>query len=75
MCSEAKVNGKSCSNQAEFQAAIGGDILVLDWNYDERGLGDDVCLCPIDIEATAYKYGFHHEYDGDHHVLSSRTDR
>ena len=63
MCTLVEVDGVICDFQAELMDALGTADLVPDTAH---GYGDDdiqqaMCLCPVDIEATAAKHGYRAE--------------
>ena len=60
MCTDVVVHSEPtvyCSNQGELAEALGGD-LVHDSGYADNAYQPDMCLCPIDLEATAQKHGY-----------------
>lgn len=61
MCWSVKANGQWCDGQGELQKALGGKLVFsLDWDDPAKGPYDgqwEGCLCPVDWEATAEKYG------------------
>lgn len=60
MCVELIVDGKRIEELKDLDAAIGGEA-VLHEGYPH--LKDrDSCLCPVDIEATAEKFGYEISY-------------
>lgn len=54
MCVELAVRGIFCTNLGEIEAALGGPP-VLDDGYGETA--PNHCLCSVDMEATAKRYG------------------
>jgi hypothetical protein len=54
MCNEVIINGTLCSNHGELVAAIGGEPI---YKYDDMDITPEDCLCNIDVEKTAEKFG------------------
>lgn len=54
MCEILTVKGQRCVNIGEIRSALGG-FPVMDEGYGETA--DNSCLCSVDIEATAKRYG------------------
>lgn len=73
MCTQVVINNRMVDTQGALKHVLGSDTLVLDWNYDERGLDDNACLCPIDIKATAYKHGYNSDDSDPIYTKLSRT--
>lgn len=68
MCAEAwVVNGSDerwCGNQKELRDALGLDKLpVHSADYGDSGIGDNYCLCPIDVKEAARLAGYSVDYD------------
>jgi hypothetical protein len=61
MCVEVFVGDKLCRTRGELVAALRGPVVpdgpATDWP-------DNCCLCPLDIDATALKYGYATKSDG-----------
>lgn len=53
MCIEIEVNGKICKTQGDLSKSLAGP-LVMDYGPQN----DDTCLCPVNIQSTAGKYGY-----------------
>lgn len=66
MCTEAIINGNYISCIGELKSELGGKPVIEDCysddvkNCEENGL----CLCPVDWEKTAVKYGYSVEWHG-----------
>jgi hypothetical protein len=55
MCNEVIVDGTVCSTHGELMEAIGGEPA---YKYDDMGKPEpDDCLCSLDVEKTAVKFG------------------
>jgi hypothetical protein len=55
MCTEVLIKGEIAENQGDLARLVGGDLVIRD-GYD--GYAPSICLCPVDIEATAAKHGY-----------------
>lgn len=60
--------------QGELSRRLGGE-LVKAATHAACELNDDDCLCPIDIEATAKKYGYEVQCDGMDCVFIKPSNR
>jgi hypothetical protein len=69
MCNEVCINGQYASNQSELCNLLGGELVFdirgredsdpKEWDdYVSKALEPNMCLCPIDLEKTANKYGY-----------------
>ena len=60
MCVWVEVEGEICETQLDLMGALGTADLVPDraCGYDDTDIRWSLCLCPVDIEATARKYGY-----------------
>lgn len=56
MCREITVNNKHCQTQQDLHVAMKyGKLVFDDENYEYHSKH---CLCPVDIEKTAYANGY-----------------
>lgn len=60
MCTWVEIDGEICTDQGELMDALGTADLVPDaaHGYDDSDIGQALCLCPVDMEATATKHGY-----------------
>lgn len=63
MCAWVEVEGKICTSQLDLMDALGTADLVPDaaCGYDDTDIRQNLCLCPVDIAATARRHGYHAE--------------
>jgi hypothetical protein len=60
MCDIVLINGTLCSIQMELMDELGSAELVpaRQFGYTDEDIKQSLCLCPVDIEATAKKHGY-----------------
>ena len=60
MCAVVEINGEVCTTQGDLMDALGTADLVPDFahGYSEADIKQSMCLCPVDLSATATKHGY-----------------
>ncbi len=60
MCAVVEINGEVCTTQGDLMDALGTADLVPDFahGYSEADIKQAMCLCPVDLSATATKHGY-----------------
>ena len=60
MCAVVEINGEVCTTQGDLMDALGTADLVPDLaqGYSDADIKQNLCICPVDIMATAAKHGF-----------------
>ena len=60
MCQTVIVNDEFVDRPARLEELVGGPLVL-----DEGCKGEVVCLCPVDLKATALKYGFRFRFPAE----------
>lgn len=75
MCSEAYIRKGTkelyAGSQKELKEALGLNVLPLKgYKGDVAGVGDEYCLCPIDVKKAGEMAGYKVEYDFMNYYLT-----
>ena len=65
MCAEIDIDGDLIENIGQLRAKIAPEHIVFRAGVTLRATGDEFCLCPVDIEATAHAAGMTVDHEAD----------
>lgn len=80
MCQSVTVNGKYTGEVQELADMLGVAPTELVWRKGDpmpeivKSVGYKHCLCPIDLEATAEKFGYEHSCDNWNDYIFTSKD-